>query len=832
MKNIMKKFLSIFVVLTLALCALACNKDKAKENANVTDADSTYISVTEGTTTYKVSKGKLYNELKSTVGYNTLVNLIMTDILTENGKLAEVSDEDIVAEIDKAVYGSEEDLTDEEKAELEEEFLNNMFRNYGYSGTDIYADEVKAIYRLNLAKKAYAKVKLEEEIAEHNEKYNEWVEAGSDEEDEEAVKAPYFTEDTLKSQYATSNPSEFWTIIIPFITLNEYNTALSATGKKEAFENGTLSKAEVLNLFVDLYKAVYDYKLTAEDNLDTTSLTEESKFYFTQSSLKSYSSSIYDYVANTLDTYNGNETKYYTNEVLTVNAGAYYALVLKLDETVATPYDELSDEAKEEANEVAKEVLIGKQLTSSYITKKMYEAMAEKNLTIYDSTLAAAHATSAATNSVEFEATEEVSTTLVAKIDGKEYTADALFVAMDKVAGMTTALSEINYERFLNNETLNKYYNAQEGKWTDKDVQEELEDEVATEKENFENGDYVNYGYDPKSMSWTEFVRSVYGVNDEKELTILFLYNKLVSDFTKGLNDIEEEESKAWPLIQTKMQEKLNDYFNVKGVHLLICVFEDPTSEVNSGSPLDPEDWTETQKTLAAELFAEVKAFVADSKGTYAARLEKIQKAFDECSRLDTEKVLTSENGKTIKVGAYRAAGLYAKFENLGTFKNGSMVESFNDAVKAIYDADIKDDKTERTTVCEEMIETVYGYHFYVNLASTKAPTYSVKVNEETTKFELPRLEEILAYLEDEDDVKSDAKTIITTYYTPVSSELTGSYLTYILQYDAIKAIIDTATINSTNYTKEDLVRIMELESADWFENLTYVTEEDLVNLK
>ena len=31
MKNIMKKFLSIFVVLTLALCALACDKDKAKE---------------------------------------------------------------------------------------------------------------------------------------------------------------------------------------------------------------------------------------------------------------------------------------------------------------------------------------------------------------------------------------------------------------------------------------------------------------------------------------------------------------------------------------------------------------------------------------------------------------------------------------------------------------------------------------------------------------------------------------------------------------------------------------------------------------------------------
>lgn len=827
MKNIMKKFLSIFVVLTLAVCVFACGKDKAKENANVTDANSTYISVTEGTTKYEVSKGKLYNELKSTVGYNTLINLIMTDILTENGKLAEVSDEDIIAEIDKAVYGSDEDLTDEEKAEAKEEFLNDMFRNYGYSGNDIYADEVKAVYRLNLAKKAYAKSKLEEEIAEHDEKYNEWVSAGSDEEDEDAVKEPYFTEAALKSQYATSNPSEFWAIVIPFTTLNEYNTALNATGKKEAFEAGTLSKAEVLDLFVNLYKAVYDYKLTSEDNLDTTTLTEESKFYFTQSALKSYSAQIADYVANTLKTYNSDETKYYTNEVLTVNAGAYYTLVLKLDEKVATVYDELTAEAKEEADAAAKEVIINKQLTTTYVTKKMYEAMAKKNLTIYDSTLAAAHTTTAATNSVVFEATEESSKTLVAKIDGKEYTADALFAAMDEVAGMTTALSEINYERFLNNAELNKYYNVKEGKWTDKDVQDEIEDEVKTEKKNFENGDYVNYGYDPETIGWTEFVRSVYGVNNEEELILLFLYNKLVSDFTKGLNDIEAEESKVWPFIQTKMQETLDDYFNVKGIHLLICVFDDPTGEVNNGTPVDPAKWTESQKALAAELFAEVKEYVAAAKGTYAHRLEQIQKAFDECSRLDTTKTL-----ENIEVGKYRAAGLYAKFENLGTFKNGSMVEAFNDAVKSIYDADIKADKTERTTVCEQMIETEFGFHFYVNLASTKAPTYSVKVNEETTKFELPRLEEILAYLEDEDDVKSDAKTIITTYYSPISKELEGSYLTYVLQYEAIKAIIDTVTVSSDKYTKDDLVRIMELETNDWFENLTYVTEEDLVKLK
>ena len=46
------------------------------------------------------------------------------------------------------------------------------------------------------------------------------------------------------------------------------------------------------------------------------------------------------------------------------------------------------------------------------------------------------------------------------------------------------------------------------------------------------------------------------------------------------------------------------------------------------------------------------------------------------------------------------------------------------------------------------------------------------------------------------------------------------------------QTVITLEDVLNHNYTKEDLVRIMELETTDWFENLTYVTEEDLVNLK
>ena len=797
MKNSIKKFLSLAIVLLFTVCLFACETVKAKTNANVSNPDDVYISLTENSVPYKVTKGKVYSELKTTVGYNTLVDLMITDILKENGILDAVTEEEIKEAIDKAIYGSngKDELTEEEVSEKEEEFLNSMFKNYGYTGTDLYGSKVKEVYRLTVAKKAYAKTKLEEEIKKHNESYQEWVDAGKDEEDEDAVKEPYFTEAELKAQYQTDNQADYWVIIVPFASYREYKIALEQ--KNVTVENGVWKKngAElddnnVAALFVELYKDVFGYKLASDANLSLTDLTEDNEFYYSSSDLKSYSAQILNHVLLTYSSLGDAEGSCYSKEVENVNAGSYYALVMKLGEKVATEYDELEDEAKAEADDASKEKIKDGLLTNSYINRKLYALLAEKNLVIYDSGLSANHATNVLNYGVEYSATEEESNTNVAKTDVKTYTADELFQAMDAKAGMTTALSELTYQRFLNNANINKFYNMSTKEWLDDDAKDSVETQIETEKKNFEDGNYVSYGYDPETMAWEDFISGVYGAKNDDELMLLFLYGDIVTNFTESLLDLTEKadgeyvDSKVWDLIDAKMQESFDKFFSVKGIHLLICMYETPVGESTNGSLIDPEEWTEEQKELANKLYADINKYVNASKGTYQSKLAKIQEAFDNCPRTlgdatyngqTVKTTLTSDDGSVvINVAEYRAAGLYAKYEDLGAFANGQMVEAFDAAVKSIWDLDIKDEKTDRVSVYGEAIVTEYGYHYYVNLSSTKASTYSVKVDDETVKYNLPRIEEVRQYLENSSKVNSDAKTIITKYYTPVASEISG----------------------------------------------------------
>ena len=203
-----------------------------------------------------------------------------------------------------------------------------------------------------------------------------------------------------------------------------------------------------------------------------------------------------------------------------------------------------------------------------------------------------------------YEKTEEESKTVVAKVEGKEITAEELFNKMDRVSGITIALSELTYQRFLNNTEINKFYNVETKEWLDKDVKEDIEDQIATEKDNFKKGTYVEYGYDPKEMSFDDFIDVVYSAKSEEDLLLLFLYSTVVKDYTNSLLDVavkenkEYVESKVWPLVEGKMKESLSKYFNVKGVHLLVCAYEDTLDYINGGQIVDPSKWSENQKQL------------------------------------------------------------------------------------------------------------------------------------------------------------------------------------------------------------------------------------------
>ena len=269
----------------------------------------------------------------------------------------------------------------------------------------------------------------------------------------------------------------------------------------------------------------------------------------------------------------------YTTTPVVLNAGELKVIFYNIKQVPADKYEDLDEDAKKAADEKALASLKEDEITTTYINNKIYELFAEKNLVIYDTVLENSYKTNISKSNVEYKGEGE-STTLVAKVDGFEYSADELFKAMDKVSGVTIALSELTYQRFLNNTEINKFYNVETKEWLDKDVKEDIEDQIATEKDNFKKGTYVEYGYDPKEMSFDDFIDVVYSAKSEEDLLLLFLYSTVVKDYTNSLLDVavkenkEYVESKVWPLVEGKMKESLSKYFNVKGVHLLVQAYE------------------------------------------------------------------------------------------------------------------------------------------------------------------------------------------------------------------------------------------------------------------
>ena len=237
-------------------------------------------------------------------------------------------------------------------------------------------------------------------------------------------------------------------------------------------------------------------------------------------------------------------------------------------------------------------------------------------------------------------------------------------------------------------------------------------------------------------------------------------------------------------------------------------------------------------------------SYVKACKGTYETKFKNIQKAFDNCpitsgeaeyNGVKVNTTLTSEDGTVvIDVQKYKKAGLYAKFENLGSFSEGKMVEAFEKAVKEIWDQTQNTDKSTDDVLYEkETIKTEFGYHLYVNLSSTKLSSYTESTGSDP--IYVPTKENVLNYIKDADSIDSTLKPLITTYYSPISTEITGQYLVNVLQYTAVVEAIaaEKVSFKSENYKVEDVKKLAEMSIDNWFENnLTYVEKEDLSYFK
>ena len=121
----LKKLFALILTFALAFVLIGCEQTD-KTNPSLTNGSDTFISISEDGVTYKVTNEELYGYLKTQYGTSVLVSMIDKELLTENGFLAKVKEEEITAAIDEDVYGKDVEVSEldpEEKAELEKEFV-------------------------------------------------------------------------------------------------------------------------------------------------------------------------------------------------------------------------------------------------------------------------------------------------------------------------------------------------------------------------------------------------------------------------------------------------------------------------------------------------------------------------------------------------------------------------------------------------------------------------------------------------------------------------------------------------------------------------------------
>ena len=104
----------------------------------------------------------------------------------------------------------------------------------------------------------------------------------------------------------------------------------------------------------------------------------------------------------------------------------------------------------------------------------------------------------------------------------------------------------------------------------------------------------------------------------------------------------------------------------------------------------------------------------------------------------------------------------------------------------------------------------------------SKIDKYGYKLKENKTKEYKKMFEEL------EEILTTDVTTAISSYYTVIASEITGNYFSAILQQKEVKALLDSATLNSTQFNTADIVKFMNASFENVYEsNLSYLENGD-----
>lgn len=464
--------------------------------------------------------------------------------------------------------------------------------------------------------------------------------------------------------------------------------------------------------------------------------------------------------------------KSYTVEPVSV--GNYYCLFIKLQETDEV---ELNDTIKQEIIDKMTEELY----TDNNLEMMYYENHQDHNLKIYDRFLEAIYeynyntfygTTLGLKEYDELKASRKTKKSVVASIDGKEFTADELFKELEDKYGATYVKSYIDNYLIINTE-YNTSYNPYKD-IEDKDyVKSLLKSDIASFKQNFEL-DYFTYSYlsyygfipnFPASYGWKNFIHDYFNANDEKELLISKNYGGTI--YNDVLEDYKEALKPAYDKILEKMNEALEDAYNVDVMNLIVSVDYnyDSTADTkiveSNKEETFKENWTAEQIMLAEELSKLILNSYNDvlATGTIAEKMAEIVTVYNQGALEYANDFVpqTTNEELQVKFAKFKQAGLFVKFEKSTNYTNSSsLVEEFHDAMREIwdyanengfvYDAEkAKEDKSYANPIVDGLKYNVANENGNYSFASAYG-FHAVIVEKASESVELPTELEIKLY--------------------------------------------------------------------------------------
>lgn len=850
-KRVLPIIIALAIIIVLAITLSLISTDR--KAPLIEDKDGTYLTI-DG---IEVSNEAVYKDLRFNYGINTLVSIIDKDLLKVVKNSNDVSYYDAVTQeqideaVEKAIFpnGRTGVTEDDDKTILTWE--NNQYVSNGLRNQE----DIDASYRLTLAKRAYAKAIIAA--------------------DDETVK-----DSDISSYYSNNYKKAYWAVVIKFDTLVEAENALNQLGVKskdvEVTVGGTtrtvkkwvwaetdaeLNEEEVKQTHIDLYNYTVSHTAPGYPNNDnpannlvlgadqytvdagkivfnTTKDSDEDSpknlFYYTTERLNALSSSLTTAV-NSLSNYlvSGTDLEK-TYLVAPRAAGSAYYFAMKLNFVDPVVLYEDGEIANQELREEIISAIVESKVTESLIKTKMAELRKEKGILIYDPLIEANYISGFDTT---HKKSKKSSSTVVATVNGVDYTAQDLFDAMSKLYGVASGYTQYLREMLFRSE-YNTIYNVDEEKVLDNKAWNDLKDQIDYLKTSFANG---SFGVDA-SYGWDNFLRDYNNVESEKALLIDLLYDKVFTEYTNTITDTNQE---LWDDVYLpNMQTIQDDYLNATGIHLLIH------KQDKEGSLVDPSEWSANDKALAEELYdlvlAEVKTQRPDKYQSYLETVftkeyQNAPKFLPGVNQDVASQPVHSETSDWYKLDAadyklskFKTAGLLVKFETLSSIKAGQMVKPFEDAVRQIWDESeaantFGDYKVVYDKTYGDYIVTEFGYHLYVNLTTANRTT--ITVSGVDTIVQLPAYADVLAYEGNPVDGEEDRELTtletrqITEFYSPIRSEITGNtYKTLRISEMLLSKAADVSYADSTLngvYNK-----ILEINISNSYETLKYFSAE------